>query len=445
MVMRTFPAQAQKPPKMTMRAVQAYASLPPNHPSRLAAMGALSPMQSSMVQQQQQQQQQQPSVAPGPMGSASASAGLDTAAAAWPAAPSANLTSLHSNATSSHSAEIDARAWLETLDPRPQEDELLLVPTPATPGTVPTTPLDDEPSRPDEGAASNTSSTPTPDRLRPPPSLGETTTDPLLEGPAPPWGRSFEGCPESRRAPDGRMYTHAEFLAYFGEAAGSWEWNAARGTGLDGPLGQHGTISVSQMHGPPPGHQPSSPGAPTDAPLSSTQATRTTAQHNMAQHPSGSAAPVAGAALPTVTSPVRAAAAVQAHAGGYATAAIPRTTQQLEALQLQVEALTRACSSLAASQGAAAQGTGGGTLRGTDGGFSAGGGALESTTGASTQPSDIDLCVICMDAPRSHLLAPCGHRAVCGVCAHFFGEGQAAAALCPMCRAPVQQVIRVYD
>ena len=59
------------------------------------------------------------------------------------------------------------------------------------------------------------------------------------------------------------------------------------------------------------------------------------------------------------------------------------------------------------------------------------------------QPSDSDLCVICIDAPRTHLLAPCGHRAVCGVCAHFFGEEQAAAALCPMCRAPVQQVIRV--
>ena len=436
MVMRTFPAQAQKPPKMTMRAVQAYASLPPNHPSRLAAMGAL-----SMVQQQQQQQQQ-PSVVPGPMGSASASAGLDTAAATWPAASSANLTSLPSNPTSSHLAEIDARAWLETLDSRPQEDELLLVPTPATPATVPTTPLDDEPSRPDEGAASNTSSTPTPDRLRPPPN-GGTTTD---QGPAPPGGRSFEGCPELRRAPDGRMYTHAEFLAYFGEAAGSWEWNAARGKGLDGPLGQHGTIPVSQMHGPPPGHQPSSPGAPTDAPLSSTQATRTTAQH-MAQHTSGSAAPVAGAALPTVSSTVRAAAAVQALAGGHATAEIPRTRQQLEALQLQVEALTRACSSLAACQGAAAQGTGG-TLSGTDGGFSVGGGALESTprtSGASMQPSDSDLCVICIDAPRTHLLAPCGHRAVCGVCAHFFGEEQAAAALCPMCRAPVQQVIRVYD
>ena len=30
-------------------------------------------------------------------------------------------------------------------------------------------------------------------------------------------------------------------------------------------------------------------------------------------------------------------------------------------------------------------------------------------------------CVICLDAPKTHILAPCGHQCVCGTCAQATG------------------------
>lgn len=55
-------------------------------------------------------------------------------------------------------------------------------------------------------------------------------------------------------------------------------------------------------------------------------------------------------------------------------------------------------------------------------------------TGDSAPAND---CVVCMDAPVSHVVVPCGHMCLCGRCS-------AAVDQCPVCRATVQSMMRVY-
>ena len=45
-------------------------------------------------------------------------------------------------------------------------------------------------------------------------------------------------------------------------------------------------------------------------------------------------------------------------------------------------------------------------------------------------------CVICLDAPRSHLCAPCGHKILCSNC---------RIDICPICRMNIERIIKVYD
>lgn len=48
-----------------------------------------------------------------------------------------------------------------------------------------------------------------------------------------------------------------------------------------------------------------------------------------------------------------------------------------------------------------------------------------------------DECVVCLAAPRECVLIECGHACVCEQCS-------GALALCPICRAPIARVIRMY-
>ena len=50
-------------------------------------------------------------------------------------------------------------------------------------------------------------------------------------------------------------------------------------------------------------------------------------------------------------------------------------------------------------------------------------------------------CAVCMDADITHVCVPCGHIALCGTCAESM---LAADAPCPLCRAAVSSVMRVY-
>lgn len=70
--------------------------------------------------------------------------------------------------------------------------------------------------------------------------------------------------------------------------------------------------------------------------------------------------------------------------------------------------------------------------------------------GAVAMPPSDEKCVICFDAAGDHVMVPCGHGGYCGACAKEMCTGRSAphdataGHLCPVCRAPVEKVARVY-
>jgi len=52
------------------------------------------------------------------------------------------------------------------------------------------------------------------------------------------------------------------------------------------------------------------------------------------------------------------------------------------------------------------------------------------------------LCVVCMDAPKLHIILPCGHQCVCEACAQQLT--QTTSPSCPVCRTPIRETTRVY-
>jgi len=52
------------------------------------------------------------------------------------------------------------------------------------------------------------------------------------------------------------------------------------------------------------------------------------------------------------------------------------------------------------------------------------------------------LCVVCMDAPKHHVMVPCMHVCVCEACAQRLLDAQTP--LCPVCRTPVESTTRVF-
>ena len=72
---------------------------------------------------------------------------------------------------------------------------------------------------------------------------------------------------------------------------------------------------------------------------------------------------------------------------------------------------------------------------------SASAGAASASGGANAGSGDdseqADLCVVCLDAPRDAVLIPCGHAFTCTECIARFKKRT-----CPMCRAPIQKIIR---
>ena len=65
-------------------------------------------------------------------------------------------------------------------------------------------------------------------------------------------------------------------------------------------------------------------------------------------------------------------------------------------------------------------------------------GAAGEQASAPAETAGDSPCVVCCDAEATHILAPCGHRAVCAGCARLIEE-------CPLCRARVLCVVgKVY-
>ncbi len=52
-------------------------------------------------------------------------------------------------------------------------------------------------------------------------------------------------------------------------------------------------------------------------------------------------------------------------------------------------------------------------------------------------------CAVCLDAPKECALQPCGHACVCAACAAALLARPGGGA-CPLCRAVVTSVARVY-
>ena len=62
---------------------------------------------------------------------------------------------------------------------------------------------------------------------------------------------------------------------------------------------------------------------------------------------------------------------------------------------------------------------------------------------AAPQLEEEALCVVCMDAPKQHVMMPCMHMCVCEACAQRLLEVQTQPP-CPVCRTPVEQTSRVF-
>lgn len=50
-------------------------------------------------------------------------------------------------------------------------------------------------------------------------------------------------------------------------------------------------------------------------------------------------------------------------------------------------------------------------------------------------------CALCLDGRHTHALVPCGHKCLCAECSLKYAAGGS----CPICRAPVESVMRVWD
>ena len=95
--------------------------------------------------------------------------------------------------------------------------------------------------------------------------------------------------------------------------------------------------------------------------------------------------------------------------------------QKLEALNAQFEAVQVEAAAVAS-------------------GVASGAGSSSSHAAAAADgAAEADLCVICLDAPKTHLLVPCGHRCVCEKCAPQLMGGP-----CPVCREPCREMVKVF-
>jgi hypothetical protein len=52
------------------------------------------------------------------------------------------------------------------------------------------------------------------------------------------------------------------------------------------------------------------------------------------------------------------------------------------------------------------------------------------------------MCVVCFDAPKDHLIVPCGHQCVCAGCAEQLTNTRTPT--CPVCREPIQRTVKVF-
>eukprot|EP00753_Platysulcus_tardus_P001125 PLAT11081.1.p1 GENE.PLAT11081.1~~PLAT11081.1.p1 ORF type:complete len:142 (-),score=48.19 PLAT11081.1:84-509(-) len=66
---------------------------------------------------------------------------------------------------------------------------------------------------------------------------------------------------------------------------------------------------------------------------------------------------------------------------------------------------------------------------------------LDPDSKAADAPSVASVCVICLDAPATMAIIPCGHRALCSACAvpHMLRHK------CPICGRKLMRMLRIWD
>ncbi len=68
-----------------------------------------------------------------------------------------------------------------------------------------------------------------------------------------------------------------------------------------------------------------------------------------------------------------------------------------------------------------------------------------STMIASSQPMNAGHCTVCLTATADTVLYRCGHLCVCYMCGLNLRETTSPTGVkCPICRAPVDDILRVY-
>jgi hypothetical protein len=67
---------------------------------------------------------------------------------------------------------------------------------------------------------------------------------------------------------------------------------------------------------------------------------------------------------------------------------------------------------------------------------------LGSSVGPPEPAAEETLCVVCFDAPKDHIIIPCGHVCVCQACANLLTQREEPS--CPICRTAILQTNKVF-
>ena len=68
-----------------------------------------------------------------------------------------------------------------------------------------------------------------------------------------------------------------------------------------------------------------------------------------------------------------------------------------------------------------------------------------TTMAAPTQPTNAGHCTVCLTAIADTVLYRCGHLCVCYMCGlNLRAQASPGGVKCPICRAPVEDILRVY-
>ena len=67
---------------------------------------------------------------------------------------------------------------------------------------------------------------------------------------------------------------------------------------------------------------------------------------------------------------------------------------------------------------------------------------LGSGSGTSHSDAEETECVVCFDAPKDHIIVPCGHQCVCEACAELLTNTRTP--MCPVCRGPIRETMKVF-